>query len=162
MQASALLLCWGSYRRARNLRVLIVYLFFLPVMLPSVLPRLGTDSAVRRFPGVWKLLSFSDSLPVTELRPSLFCSFFYLLYFFLPPFEDLGCFSGCLMSSAGIQKLFCGIYLAFKYSFDEFVGEKVFSPSYSSAILAPLHVLYFRFHIQMMSHGICLFLVYLT
>ena len=37
---------------------LIVYLFFLPVMLPSVLPKLGTDSAVRRFPGVWKLLSF--------------------------------------------------------------------------------------------------------
>ena len=35
----------------RNLQVLIVRLFFLPVMLPSVLPRLGTDSAVR-FPGV--------------------------------------------------------------------------------------------------------------
>ena len=49
----------------------------------------------------------------------------------------MGCFSGCLMSSAGIQKLFCGIYWAFKCSFDEFVGEKVFSPSYSSAILAP-------------------------
>ena len=57
MQASALVLRWGRYRRARNLRVLIVYLFFLPVMLPSVLPKLGTDSAVRRFPGVWKLLS---------------------------------------------------------------------------------------------------------
>ena len=27
-------------------------------MLPSVLPRLGTDSAVRMFPGVWKLPSF--------------------------------------------------------------------------------------------------------
>ena len=27
-------------------------------MLPSVLPKLGTDSAVRRFPDVWKLLSF--------------------------------------------------------------------------------------------------------
>ena len=53
------------------------------------------------------------------------------------PFKDLGCFSGCLMSSAGIQKLFCGIYLAFNCSFDEFVGEKVFSQSYSSAILAP-------------------------
>ena len=38
---------------------------------------------------------------------------------------------------AGIQKLFCGIYSTFKCSFDEFVGEKVFSPSYSSAILAP-------------------------
>ena len=58
VQASVLLLRWGSYRRARNLPVLILYLFFLPVMLPSVLPRLGTDSAVRRFPGVWKLLSF--------------------------------------------------------------------------------------------------------
>ena len=58
MQASALLLRWGSYHRARNLRVLIVYLFFLPVMLPSVLPKLGTDLAVRRFPDVWKLLSF--------------------------------------------------------------------------------------------------------
>ena len=74
-----------------------------------------------------------------ELRPSLFCLFFCLLYFFLPPFEELDCFSGCLMSSAGIQKLFCGIYSAFKCSFDEFVGEKVFSPSYSSAILAPPH-----------------------
>ena len=57
--------------------------------------------------------------------------------FLLSPFEELGCFSGCLMSSAGIQKLFCGIYSTFKCSFDEFVGEKVFSPSYSSAILAP-------------------------
>ena len=55
---SALLLRWGSYRRARNLRVVIVYLFFLPVMVASVLPKLGMDSAVRRFPGVWKLLSF--------------------------------------------------------------------------------------------------------
>ena len=47
----------------------------------------------------------------------------------------MGCFSGCLMSSAGIQKLFCGIYSAFKCSFDEFVGEKVVSQSYSSTIL---------------------------
>ena len=56
--------------------------------------------------------------------------------FLLSPFEELGCVSGCLMSSAGIQKLFCGIYSTFKCSFDEFVGEKVFSPSYCSAILA--------------------------
>ena len=45
------------------------------------------------------------------------------------------CFSGCLMSSASIQKLFCRIYSVLKCSFDEFVGEKVVSPSYSSAIL---------------------------
>ena len=48
----ALLLRWGSYRWARNLWVLIIYLFFLPVMLPSVVLRLTTDSAVRVFPGV--------------------------------------------------------------------------------------------------------------
>ena len=79
-----------------------------------------------------------------ELCPSLFCPFFCLLYFSLPPFEDLGCFFGCLMSSTSIQKLFCGIYLAFKCSFDEFVGEKVFSPSYSSAVLAPPTCVFFN------------------
>ena len=47
----------------------------------------------------------------------------------------MGCFSGCLMSSASIQKLFCGIFSAFICSFDEFFGEKVVSPSYSSTIL---------------------------
>ena len=82
-----------------------------------------------------------------ELHPSLFCLCFCLSYFFLHPFEDLGCFSGCLMSSAGIQKLFCGIYSVFKCSFDEFVGNKVFSPSYSSAILAPSPVFLFDLHI---------------
>ena len=72
-----------------------------------------------------------------QLHPSLFCLFFCLLYFFLPPFKDNGLLSGCLMSSAGIQKLFCGIYSVFKCSFDEFVGEKVVSRSYSSTILTP-------------------------
>ena len=86
MQASALLLRWGSYRRARNLQVLIVYLFFLPVMLPSVLPKLGTDSAVRRFPDVWKLLFLrfpsrdgTPSLP----RLSLFCFVFNIFSYLL-------------------------------------------------------------------------------
>ena len=69
-----------------------------------------------------------------ELHPYVFCLFFY---FFLPPFEDNGLLFWCLMSSAGIQKLFCGIYSAFKCSFDEFVREKVVSQSYSSAILGP-------------------------
>ena len=58
VQASVLLLRWGSYSWARNLWVLIIYLVSLPVMLPSVLLRFATDSAVRVFPGVWKLLSF--------------------------------------------------------------------------------------------------------
>ena len=80
---------------------------------------------------------FKTPFPGQNSVPPSFVSFFCLLYFFQPPFEELDCFSGCLMSSAGIQKLFCGIYSTFKCSFDEFVREKVFSPSYSSTILAP-------------------------
>ena len=109
-------------------------------MLPSVVPRLATDSVVRVFPGVWKLLSFlrlpsrdgSASLPLLSLF--IFDIFSSLLS------KTMGCFSGCLMSSSGIQKLFWGIYAAFKCSFDEFVGEKVVFPSYSSAILAKITV----------------------
>ena len=72
-----------------------------------------------------------------ELRPYLFCLFFVFYIFSYLFSKTMRCFSGCLMSSAGIQKLFCGIYSAFKCSFDEFVGEKVVSLSYSSAILGP-------------------------
>ena len=89
MQASALLLRWGSYCWARNLLVLVIYLFFLPVMLPSVLPRFATDLAARVFHGVWKLLCFQDSFPGRSSIPT-FCLFFCLLYFFLPPFKDNG------------------------------------------------------------------------
>ena len=45
-------------RWARNLWVLIFFFFFLLVMLLFVVPRLATGSAVRVFPGVWKLLLF--------------------------------------------------------------------------------------------------------
>ena len=67
--------------------------------------------------------------------PTSFVSLFifYIFSYFL--WKTMGSFSGCLMSSAGIRQLFCGIYSAFKCSFDEFVGEKVVSLSYSSAIL---------------------------
>ena len=105
-------------------------------MLPSVLPRLATDSAARVFPGVWKPLFLrfpsrdGTSFPGWSSLPNSFVSFFIFYIFSYLLSKTMGCFSGCLMSSAGIQKLFCGIYSAFKCSFDEFVGEKVFSPSY--------------------------------
>ena len=70
-----------------------------------------------------------SSIPTSFVSLFVFYIFSYLLS------KTMGCFSGCLMSSASIQKLFCGIYSVFKCSFDEFVGEKVISPSYSSAIL---------------------------
>ena len=69
-----------------------------------------------------------SSVPTSFVSLFIFYIFSYLLT------KSMGCFSGRLMSSAGIQKLFCGIYSAFKCSFDEFVGEKVVSPSYYSAI----------------------------
>ena len=80
---------------------------------------------------------FKTPFPGRSSIPPSFVSFFVFYIFSHLLSKTMGCFSGCLMSSASIQKLFCGIYSAFKCSFDEFVGEKVFSPSYSSAILAP-------------------------
>ena len=114
--------------------VLFIY-FFLPVMLPSEIPKLSTDPLVREFPGVWKLLLFYDSL---QGRVSVPNSFVYLFIFYILSYllsKTMGCLSGCLVPSARIQKLFCGIFSVFKCSFNEFVGEKVVSPSYSSAIL---------------------------
>ena len=67
--------------------------------------------------------------------PTFFVSLFVYYIFSYLLLKTMGCFSGCLMSSAGTQKLFCEIYSVFKCSLDEFVAEKVVSPSYSSAIL---------------------------
>ena len=74
--------------------------------------------------------------------PSSFVSLFifYILSYLLS--KTMGCFSGCLMSSATYQKLFCEVFSVFNCSFDEFVGEKVVSLSYSSSILAPPSSLY--------------------
>ena len=104
-------------------------------MSPSVLPRLATDSATRVFPDVWKIFSFKTPFLGWSSLPTSFVSifvFYILSYLFL---KTMICFSGCLMSSASVWKLFCGIYSALKCSFDEFVREKVVSSSYSSAIL---------------------------
>ena len=83
-------------------------------MLPSEIPKLPTDLPVRGFPGVWKLLFFYDSLPRTGLVPNSFVSLFifYSLSYLLS--KTKGCLSGCLVSSDSIQKLFCGIFSAFK------------------------------------------------
>ena len=106
-------------------------------MLPSVVPRLARDSGVKLFPSVWKLLFFKTPFLGQSSIFTSFVSFFVFYIFSYLLLKTMGCFSGCLMSFAGIQKLFCGIYSAFKRSFDEFVGEKVVSPSYPSAILGP-------------------------
>ena len=77
-------------------------------------------------------LFFMTPFPGWSSIPTSFVSLFifYIFYYLLS--KTMGCFSGCLMSSASIQ-LFSGIFSAYKCSYDEFVGEKVVSPS--SAIL---------------------------
>ena len=88
MQASVLLLHWGSYCWAFNLWVLIIYLFFLPVMLPSVLQGLPQTRQWECFLvfGNFSLFktpfSGQDSLPMMELPPHLLCLFFFVFYIF--------------------------------------------------------------------------------
>ena len=132
---------WGTFLLGVDFRHVICgfYLFFLPVRLPSNIRKLPPDLPVIGFPGVWKLPLLQ--LPSRKGSPSLallslFLSFIILSYLLL---KTMGCFSGRQMSSARDQKLLCAVCSAFKCSFDEFVGEKVVSPSYSSAILASPH-----------------------
>ena len=91
-----------------------------------------------RFLGIWKLLLFYTPFPGWVSIPNSFVSLFvfYTLSYLLS--KTMGCLSGCLVSSASVQELFCGICSVFKWSFNEFVGEKVISPSYSSTILGLL------------------------
>ena len=86
---------------------------------------------------------FKTPFPGQSSVPISFVSFFVFYIFSYLLLKTLGCFSGSLISSASIQKLFCGIYSAFKCSFDEFVGEKVISPSYSSTIFRLPHTSFF-------------------
>ena len=109
-------------------------------MLPSEVPRLTTHPRSASRSVSWCLetsLFFKTPFLGWISVPTSFVSLFifYILSYLL--LKTMGCLSGCLMFSASIQKLFCGIFSAFKCSFNEFVGEKVVSPFYSSAILGP-------------------------
>ena len=117
-------------------------------MLPSEIPKLPTDLPVRGFPGVWKLLFFYDSLPRTGLVLNSFVSLFIFYFLFYLLLKTMGILSGFLVSSPSVHKLFCGICSAFKWSFDEFVGEKVVAPSYSSAILGLPLMFKFLIHFE--------------
>ena len=81
--------------------------------------------------------SFTTPSPGQVSIPNsfVFLFVFYILSYLLS--KRMGSLSKCLVSFSSIQKLFCGSFSAFKWSFDEFVGKKVVSRSYSSAILGP-------------------------
>jgi len=106
----------GSCFWARNLWVLIIDLFFLPVILPSEIPRLTTDPPERVFPGVLKLLSFlklpspagSPSLPLLSLFLSfIFCptSFWRQWAAFLGAWCPLPAFRSCSVEFARLSNV---------------------------------------------------------
>ena len=125
----------GSCSLVCNLWVLFIYLF-LPVMFPFEIPKVQTH----QWEGFLVFGNFSSfmtpslgwvSIPNSFVSIFIFCILSYLLS------KTMGCLSGCLVSSTSVQKLFCGICSAFKWSFNEFVGEKVVFLSCSSIILEP-------------------------
>ena len=140
-----LLLCWESYRSARNLLVLIIFLpCYVALCASKAHHRLGSESVswcLER--SLFLRLPSQDGTPFLgqSCLPTSIVSFFVFYIFSYLFLKTMICFSGCLMSSASIQKLFCGIYSALKCSFDEFV-RKVVSLSYSSAIFITASVIF--------------------
>ena len=69
-------------------------------------------------------------LPPQDGYTSLNLLSLFLSFIFCPTsFEENGLPSGYLVSSASVQKLFCGNCSIFKWSFDEFVGVKTGLPT---------------------------------
>ena len=99
-----------------------------PLCHPQSLPTKGLPSA-------WKSFLLHSSIPVVQV-PSLFfclCYFFFLLPY--PSTGGVSCLFGGLTFSASVQQVFHRSCSTCRCSFDVFVGRKVISTSYSSAIL---------------------------
>ena len=123
VRASGVLFCWEL------LLGTVIFGFYL--LFPS---QSGCPPRFKNFPQTRQCKTpFPGRISVLSSSVSLFI--FSVLSYLLS--KTMGCFSGRLMTSASDQKLFCEVCSVFGYSFDEFVGEKVVSPSYSSTILAP-------------------------
>ena len=126
--------CWwqlgalGVVTRHCNLWVLIIdWLIFPPDYVALC------DSKIPHRPPwecflVFGNFSFKTPFPGRIFVPTSFVSLFifHILSYFLS--KTMGCLSGCLMSSANIQKLFCGIFSAFKFSFQWICGGEIGLP----------------------------------
>ena len=105
----------------------------MALKLPCQSPLLSPP--VKGLPIVWKLFLLYSFLPEVQV-PSLFfclCFFFFLLPY--PGTWGVSCLLGGLRSSASVQWVFCGSCSTCRCNFDVFVGRKVISTFYSSAIL---------------------------
>ena len=111
--------------------------FFFPSQLCCPL-RIKNSPQTHQWEGFLVFGNFSSFMTPSPGRisiPNTFVSLsiFYILSYLLS--KTMGYLSGCMVSTTSIQKLYCGICSKFKWSFNEFLGEKVVSPSYSSTIL---------------------------
>ena len=128
---------WGIFLLGVVFRHVICgfYLFSLPVRLPSEIRKLPPDLPVRGFPGVQKLPLLR--LPSRDGSPSLTLLSLFLSFIFCPTsFQRGAAFLGAWCPLLVIRSCFV-VCSVFKWSSDEFVGEKVVSPSCSSTILVP-------------------------
>ena len=104
-----LICCWILFARillrifASMFIIDIGFVVFLPVTLPTEIPKFPTDPLVRVFLGIWKLLLLDNSLPGMSLILNSFVSLlvFYILSYLLS--KRMGCLSECLVSSASFK-----------------------------------------------------------
>ena len=132
--------CWWQMLASRQLLhwelqlgTYIICGFYLFIYLSSQLCcplRFQNSPQTHQWEGflVFGNFSFTTPSPGGVSIPNSFFSLFvfHILSYLLS--KRMDCLSGCLVSTASTQKLFCGSCSAFKWSFDEFVGEKVVSP----------------------------------
>ena len=87
----------------------LFFFFSLPVMLSSEIPKLPTDPWLEGLLVFGNFSSFMTPSPGQVSVPNSFVSLFifYILSYLLS--KRMGCLSECLVSSASIQKFFCGI-----------------------------------------------------
>ena len=106
--------------------------------MPSEIPRLSTDSPVRVFPGVWKLLSFLR-LPSQDRSLSLPLLSLFLSFIFFPTSfrRQWAAFLGAWCPLLAFRSCFVAFTQCSNVLLMNLLGEKVVSPSYSSAILGP-------------------------
>ena len=127
---------WGTFLLVVAFRHVICefYLFFLPVRLPSEIRKLPPDPPVRGFSGVWKLPLLR--LPSQDRSPSLALLSLFLSSIFYPTsfWKQWAAFLGAWCLLLAVRSCFVKFAQHSNVLFDEFVGEKVVSPSYSSAI----------------------------
>ena len=130
---------WGTFLLGVAFRHVICGFYLLFPSQSGCSPRFKNFPQTRQCKGFLVLETSSIKTPflgwISVLSSFVSLFIFYILSYLLS--KTVGCLSGCLMTSASDQKLFCEVCSVFGYSFDEFVGKKVVSPSYSSPSLAP-------------------------